>query len=192
MFKKRDILFFTFYLFTAVLTAQTETNLYRQADKTELNPGVDSVYNSLSLDEKIGQLFMPVVESKSSWKTKIAGYINNQKIGGVLFSKGTLAMQAEMTNYLQSIAKTPLFVALDGEWGLSMRLRDAPRFPRNLITGAIHDEETLKQYGKEVARQCREMGIHINFAPSIDVHSNPDNPVIGSRSFGELPANVAR
>ena len=192
MFKKRDILFFTFYLFTAVLTAQTETNLYRQADKTELNPWVDSVYNSLSLDEKIGQLFMPVVESKSSWKTKIAGYINNQKIGGVLFSKGTLAMQAEMTNYLQSIAKTPLFVALDGEWGLSMRLRDAPRFPRNLITGAIHDEETLKQYGKEVARQCREMGIHINFAPSIDVHSNPDNPVIGSRSFGELPANVAR
>lgn len=115
MFKKRDILFFTFYLFTAVLTAQTETNLYRQADKTELNPWVDSVYNSLSLDEKIGQLFMPVVESKSSWKTKIAGYINNQKIGGVLFSKGTLAMQAEMTNYLQSIAKTPLFVALDGE-----------------------------------------------------------------------------
>jgi len=192
MFKKRDTLFFTFYLFTAVLAAQTETNLYRQADTIKLDPWVDSVYNSLSQDEKIGQLFMPIVESKSSWKTRIAGYINNQKIGGVLFSKGTLAMQAEMTNYLQSIAKTPLFVALDGEWGLSMRLSDAPRFPRNLITGAIHDEETLKQYGKEVARQCREMGIHINFAPSIDVHTNPDNPVIGTRSFGELPANVAR
>src|SRR5690554_2598135 len=165
MFKTRERLLVVYCFLTLTLAAQTETNLYRQADKKALEQWVDSVYNSLSPDEKIGQLFMPIVESKSSWKTRIAGYINNQKIGGVLFSKGTLAMQAEMTNYLQSIAKTPLFVALDGEWGLSMRLSDAPRFPRNLITGAIHDEETLKQYGKEVARQCRAMGIHINFAP---------------------------
>ncbi len=186
------ILLFLSTLLTGTISAQTETNLYRQADKIKMNQWVDSVYNSLSLDEKIGQLFMPIVESNSSWKTRIAGYINNQKIGGVLFSKGTLAQQAEMTNYIQSIAKTPLFIALDGEWGLSMRLTDAPKFPRNLIIGAIHDEETLKQYGGEVARQCREMGIHINFAPSIDVHSNPRNPIIGTRSFGELPASVAK
>lgn len=192
MLKKRNLLFFGFSLFAAVLTAQSPTTLYSQADKTSMNRWVDSVYNSLSLDEKIGQLFMPIVESNSSWRARIAGYINNQKIGGVLFSKGTLGMQAEMTNYIQSIAKTPLFVALDGEWGLSMRLTDAPKFPRNLIIGAIHDEEALKQYGKEVARQCREMGIHINFAPSIDVHSNPQNPVIGTRSFGKNPKNVAK
>lgn len=192
MFKTRERLLVVYCFLTLTLAAQTETNLYQQADKKALEQWVDSVYNSLSPDEKIGQLFMPIVESKSSWKTKIEGYINNQKIGGVLFSKGSLATQAEMTNYIRSIAKTPLFVALDGEWGLSMRLNDAPRFPRNQIIGAIHDEETLKLYGKEVARQCREMGIHINFAPSIDVHSNPDNPVIGTRSFGELPSNVAR
>ncbi len=192
MFKKRNTLFFTFYVLTVALTAQTETNFYRQADKVKMNQWVDSVYNSLSLDEKVGQLFMPVVASNSSWKTRIASYINEQKVGGVLFSKGSLAAQAEMTNYIQGIAKTPLFVALDGEWGLSMRLSDAPRFPRNLIVGAIHDEETVKAYGREVARQCREMGIHINFAPSIDVHSNPLNPVIGTRSFGELPDNVAK
>ncbi len=192
MLSKRNSIFLIFSLFTAVITAQTETNLYRQADKVKMNQWVDSVYNSLTLDEKVGQLFMPIVESNSSWRTRIAGYVNNQKIGGVLFSKGTLSVQAEMTNYIQSIAKTPLFVALDGEWGLSMRLTDAPRFPRNLIIGAIHDEATLKQYGKEVARQCREMGIHINFAPSIDVHSNPNNPIIGTRSFGENPANVAK
>ncbi|MDO5523031.1 MAG: glycoside hydrolase family 3 N-terminal domain-containing protein [Bacteroidia bacterium] len=192
MLKKRNLIFFVFSLFTAILVAQTETNLYRQAHKAALNQWVDSVYNGLSLDEQIGQLFMPIVESNSSWRTRIAGYINNQKIGGVLFSKGTLNAQAEMTNYIQSIAKTPLFVALDGEWGLSMRLADAPRFPRNIIIGAIHDEEALKQYGHEVARQCREMGIHINFAPSIDVHSNPRNPIIGTRSYGENPANVAK
>ncbi|MDO5665347.1 MAG: glycoside hydrolase family 3 N-terminal domain-containing protein [Bacteroidia bacterium] len=186
------ILLFLSILLTGSISAQTETNLYRQTDKIKMNQWVDSVYNSLNLDEKVGQLFMPIVESNSSWRARIAGYINNQKIGGVLFSKGTLAVQAEMTNYIQSIAKTPLFIALDGEWGLSMRLTDAPKFPRNLIIGAIHDEETLKQYGKEVARQCREMGIHINFAPSIDVHSNPQNPVIGTRSFGEHPTNVAK
>lgn len=192
MLKKTNIIFFTFYLFTIALTAQTETNFHRQADQINMNRWVDSVYNGLTLDEKIGQLFMPIVESGNNWKTRIAGYINEQKIGGVLFSKGTLAGQAEMTNYIQRIAKTPLFVALDGEWGLSMRLNDAPKFPRNRIIGAVQDEEILKQYGKEVARQCREMGIHINFAPSVDVHSNPDNPVIGSRSFGEDPGNVAK
>ena len=109
------ILLFLSTLLTGAISAQTETNLYRQADKIKMNQWVDSVYNSLSLDEKIGQFFMPIVESNSSWKTRIAGYINNQKIGGVLFSKGTLAQQAEMTNYIQSIAKTPLFIALDGE-----------------------------------------------------------------------------
>ncbi len=191
--KKRNIIFFAIFFFlTESIFAQTETNLYRQTDKSKMNQWVDSVYNSLSLDEKVGQLFMPIVESNSSWRTRITNYINNQKIGGVLFSKGTLSVQAEMTNYIQSVAKTPLFVALDGEWGLSMRLTDAPRFPRNQLIGAIHDEKTLKQYGREVARQCREMGIHINFAPSIDVHSNPKNPVIGTRSFGEFPANVAK
>lgn len=189
--RKLTSVFFLF-LVAVTLSAQKQTTLYQKTDEKSMLSWVDSVYNSLSVDERVGQLFMPIVESNSSWKSRIAGYINNQKIGGVLFSKGTLAQQAEMTNYVQSIAKTPLFVSLDGEWGLSMRLTDAPKFPRNMIMGAIRDEETLRQYGREVARQCREMGIHINFAPSIDVHSNPANPVIGSRSFGEDPNNVAK
>lgn len=174
-----------------MIYAQIETNLYKRADKTNMNQWVDSIYNRMTLDERIGQLFMPIVDSKSSWKTKIASYIDNQKIGGVLFSKGTLSKQAEMTNYIQSISKTPLFIALDGEWGLSMRLTDAPRFPINQITGAISNEKTLRDYGEEVARECKEMGIHINFAPSVDVHSNPRNPVIGTRAFGEDPHTVA-
>lgn len=179
------------FLMPIILYAQTETNLYRQANKQELNLWVDSVYNSLSIDEKIGQLFMPIVESNSSWKSRIASYIENQKIGGVLFSKGTLSEQAEMTNYIQSVSKTPMFVSLDGEWGLSMRLTDAPKFPRNQIVGAITDTDVIKEYGKEVARQCKKMGIHINFAPAVDVHSNPNNPVIGTRSFGEDPKRVS-
>lgn len=180
-------------LFTAILLfAQTETNFYKQADKVQMNRWVDSVYAQMSTDDKIGQLFMPIAEPSNSWKGRISNYVNNEKVGGLLFSKGTVSQQADITNYAQSISKIPLFIALDGEWGLSMRLTDAPKFPRNMIIGAIQDEEIIQQYGKEVARQCRAMGIHINFAPVMDVHSNPQNPVIGTRSFGEDPQNVSR
>ena len=181
-----------FCLYTAFASAQVATTLHAQADKEEMTRWVDSVYASMTADERVGQLFMPIVEPRGGWKKKVEEYITQQKVGGLLFSKGTLASQAEVTNYAQAISRVPLMVALDGEWGLSMRLSDAPPYPRNLIIGAIQDEETLMLYGKEVARQCREMGIHINFAPSLDVHTNPLNPVIGTRSYGENPQEVAR
>ncbi|MDD2513538.1 MAG: glycoside hydrolase family 3 N-terminal domain-containing protein, partial [Proteiniphilum sp.] len=111
---------------------------------------------------------------------------------GLLFSKGTLYKQAHATNQAQSLSAVPLLIALDGEWGLGMRLTDAPRYPRNQVIGAIRDEETVQLYGRETARQCREMGIQVNFAPSVDVHTNRDNPVIGNRSYGENPQRVAR
>ena len=189
--RKRVLLFI---LGVTVLTAgaQVPATLYEQADKEAMNRWVDSVFATLTPDQQIGQLFMPIAESGSGWKKRIAGYIAEQKIGGLLFSKGTLRNQANMTNYVQSLSPLPLLIALDGEWGLSMRLTDAPRYPYNQVVGAIQEEETIRIYGEEVARQCREMGIHINFAPSVDVHTNPANPIIGSRSFGENPQKVAR
>ena len=191
--KNRIILVLNIILFSTInLTAQVNTNIYKQADQASMNRWVDSVYLSMSVDEKVGQLFMPIVESSNSWKNRISGYINNQKVGGLLFSKGTLAGQAEITNWAQNISNIPLMISLDGEWGLSMRLTDSPRYPRNQIIGAVQDEEIIRRYGEEVARQCREMGIHVNFAPSIDVHSNPNNPIIGTRSFGENQESVAK
>ncbi|WP_245541969.1 glycoside hydrolase family 3 N-terminal domain-containing protein [Proteiniphilum acetatigenes] len=179
-------------IYPVLVSAQVFTNLYEQTDKEGMTRWVDSVYTKMTLDEKVGQLFMPIVEPNSSWKTRISGYIRNQKVGGLLFSKGTLVQQADITNYAQQVADIPLLVSLDGEWGLSMRLTDAPKYPRNMIIGAIQDEEIIKLYGQEVARQCKEMGIHINFAPSLDVHSNPKNPIIGTRSYGENPVNTAK
>ncbi|MEN6323469.1 MAG: glycoside hydrolase family 3 N-terminal domain-containing protein [Proteiniphilum sp.] len=181
-------------LFICALSVQAQVvpHLYRQADQGAMSRWVDSVYNTLSQEEKVGQLFMPIVDPSNSGKPKISEYIRDLKVGGLLFSKGTMAQQANITNYAQSISDVPLLIALDGEWGLSMRLTDAPRFPKNIIIGAITDDSLLTLYGQEVARQCREMGIHVNFAPSIDVHTNPDNPVIGPRSYGENPMNVAR
>ena len=189
--KKISFLFISI-IYPVLLSAQVPTGLYEQADKQAMTRWVDSVYAKMTLEEKVGQLFMPIVEPNSGWKTRISGYIRNQKVGGLLFSKGTLAQQADITNYAQQVADIPLLISLDGEWGLSMRLTDAPKYPRNAVIGAIQDEEIIRLYGQEVARQCREMGIHVNFSPSLDVHSNPKNPIIGTRSYGENPVNVAK
>lgn len=177
---------------SSALSAQTIPTIYEKADKKKMNQWVDSVWQNMSLDEKVGQLFMPMAESSQSWRTRLTKYITDYKVGGLLFHKGTIAQQVSATNFAQEKAKTPLLIAFDGEWGLSMRLSDAPKYPRNQIVGAVCDEEILKLYGNEVARQCKAMGVHVNFAPALDVHSNPSNPVIGTRSFGEKSENVAK
>lgn len=100
--------------------------------------------------------------------------------------------QVLLTNYAQSLAEVPLLITFDGEWGLAMRLKGTPRFPRNRVLGCIQDNELLYEYGKEVARQCKEIGVQINFAPVADVDVNPRNPVINTRSFGGDPRNVAQ
>lgn len=99
--------------------------------------------------------------------------------------------QAILTNEAQKMADVPLMITFDGEWGLSMRLRGTPVFPRNMILGCIQNDSLLYEYGREMARQCRELGVQVNFAPVADVNINPKNPVINTRSFGENPANVA-
>lgn len=159
-----------------------------------MNHWVDSVFNRLSSDQRIGQLFMVVASGDNTDENigKIIDLVNNQQIGGILFSKGNPVDQGVLTNLAQKAAKVPLMISLDGEWGLSMRLSNTTRFPRNMMLGAIRNDSLIYYYGLEVARQCRLMGIHVNFAPAIDVNSNPDNPVIGNRSFGEDPEMVAR
>jgi beta-glucosidase-like glycosyl hydrolase/CubicO group peptidase (beta-lactamase class C family) len=153
----------------------------------------DSVFDAMSYDERIGQLFMVVANPTADKRNmqKLTQYIDSLKIGGILFSKGNPKTQAEVTNRLQKASRIPLLIALDGEWGLSMRLSGTTRFPRNMMLGAIENDTLIHLYGEEVGRQCREMGIHINFAPSLDVNSNINNPVIGTRSFGENPQAVA-
>jgi len=158
------------------------------------NKWIDSVFNSLTLDEKIGQMFImsTVSMQKKAEKEYIAKLIKTNKIGGVLFMQGGPVAQAKLTNYYQSISKTPLFIATDGEWGLAMRLDSVQSFPREMLMGAINDESLIYEMGADVGRQCKRLGIHINFAPVVDVNNNAKNPVINSRSFGENPINVAR
>ncbi len=154
---------------------------------------VDSVFNSLSPQQRIGQLFMVGVLSNKGKKfeEEIADEICNYNIGGIMFLKGNPTHQVNLTNYYQQHAQTPLMIAIDGEWGLAMRLDSTLRFPHQMTLGAMKDYTLVYKMGKEIARECKRMGIHINFAPVADVNNNPLNPVISNRSFGEDKKDVA-
>lgn len=155
---------------------------------------IDSVMSTLTPRQRVSQLFVPrldVTDTPAGFAA-LRKMISSNEVGGILLGKGTVDGYAALIADAQSVAKIPLMVTLDGEWGLAMRVTDAPRFPYNMGLGAITDERLLYDYGREVARECRETGIHVNFAPVLDVNSNPSNPVIGYRSFGENPERVGR
>jgi beta-N-acetylhexosaminidase len=154
---------------------------------------VDSVYSTMNEDERLGQLFMVAAYSNRDEKhlAQLDSLVSKYHIGGLIFFQGGPLRQAQMTNRYQRMTKTPLFIAIDGEWGLSMRLDSTIVFPHQLTLGAIQDNNLIEQMGCEIARQCRRLGIHINFAPVIDVNNNSKNPVINDRSFGENKYNVA-
>lgn len=153
----------------------------------------DSVLKTMSLKEKIGQLFMVAAYSNkgAEHEKKIHDLITKQHIGGLIFFQGGPVRQAQLTNKYQSSAKVPLLIAMDAEWGLGMRLDSTISYPRQMMLGAIQDEEIIFRMGEDIATQCNRLGVHINFAPVIDVNVNPKNPVINSRSFGESKQNVA-
>ena len=153
----------------------------------------DSVFNKLTTDEKLGQLFMIAAYSNQGYdeKQRIAGLIQQNKVGGLIFMQGSPAKQASLTNYYQSISKVPLMIGIDGEWGLSMRLDSTILFPRQQMLGAITDNNLLFQFGQQLGIECQRIGVNINFAPDVDINNNPLNPVIGDRSFGDNKFNVA-
>lgn len=155
----------------------------------------DSVIKTLSPDERIGQLFMVAAYSDTSEKhkddkEKLVKLIDEDKIGGVIFFKGTPCQQAERCNYYQSMSGVPLLVGMDAEWGLAMRLDSVPRFPFQMTLGAMKDTSLVFQMGAEIAKECKRIGVQVNFAPVVDINDNPDNPIIGMRSFGENKMHV--
>lgn len=154
----------------------------------------DSLIEQMSLEEKIGQLFMVEARPRQGISNyqKVTQLIKKYKVGGVIIFHGEPVQVAELINSYQEKAKIPLLIATDAEWGLSMRFSNCITYPRQMTLGAIQDERLIYNMGKDIGEQLKAMGIHINFAPVVDVNNNPDNPVIGNRSFGEDRANVAR
>ncbi len=154
----------------------------------------ENTFDSLTVDERIAQLFM--IEVRPTYGAKhlaeVEKTIKNHQVGGVIFFKGDPTQQVKLTNKYQDLSKTKMLVAIDGEWGLAMRLSNTVSYPYQLGLGSIQNSQVVYEMGKEIGRQCNRMGIHVNFAPVIDVNNNPNNPVINYRSFGENPEKVAK
>ena len=155
---------------------------------------VDSLYNTLSNDERLGQLFMIRAHSDLGQEhiNEVIRQIQTFHVGGLCFFQGTPEKQAELVNQYQALSsKIPLLVGIDAEWGLGMRMKSSTiSFPRQLALGAIQDNRSIYEMGREIARQLKLTGINVNFAPVADINNNPDNPVINTRSFGEDRYNV--
>lgn len=163
-------------------------------DDAHCRQWVDSVMQTLSPKERLGQLFIYTIAPEQSKRNRelLRKVVKEYKVGGLLFSGGRMENHVRLTNEAQRMADVPLMITFDGEWGLSMRIKGLPDFPRNMALGCIQDDSLLYAYGLEMARQCREMGVHVNFAPVADININPENPVIGARSFGESPSLVSQ
>lgn len=158
------------------------------------NKWADSVFNSLSPDERLGQLFMVAAYSNKDLKhvKEIRDLIVDYRIGGLIWMQGGPVAQGKLANYYQTLAKTPLLYSMDAEWGLAMRLDSTIRYPKQMTLGAIQNDSLIYYMGKQIARECKRLGVHVNFAPVADVNNNPLNPVIGNRSFGENKYKVAK
>jgi len=162
-------------------------------EELEQSIWVDSIYSSMTLKEKVGQLFVIQAFSNKNknHKDNIINIIRNNNIGGIIFSKGSVHKQVDLTNDFQSESSIPLLIGMDAEWGLNMRLDSTFSFPWNMTLGAIKDNNLIRQVGRSIADHCKRIGVNFNFAPVVDINTNPDNPIIGNRSFGESTQNVS-
>ena len=170
-----------------------------QNKNTDATRWADSVYKKLSKDERIAQLMvvrLSTIDSRTKVVTffddKVSNLIKQYNIGGVLIFQGSPVKQANIINSLQKKAKTPLLMCIDAEWGVGMRLIDSVLpLPKQMMLGAMKDQTIVYKYGQLVAEQCKRIGLHVNYAPVVDVNNNPNNPVINDRSFGEDKYKVA-
>lgn len=178
---------------TSVETKDTKANITAYLNRLKRASWVDSVFATMTDDDKIAQLFLIAVEPSGNPKvaSEVSASVKKNHWGGLVFFKGMPTEQALMTNRFQKESNIPLLVAIDGEWGLGMRLDSTISFPYQMALGAIQDDNLIYEMGFEIARECKRIGIYVNFAPSADVNNNAQNPVINYRSFGEDKVKVA-
>ena len=182
---------FLFCLSALIFTSITAQQFYEHTP--EADKWVRKQFRKLSKDQRIAQLMIIRAHSNlgADHVKEVTDLIKKYNVGGLCFFQGGPVRQANLTNEYQKIAKTPLMIAIDGEWGLGMRLDSVINFPRQLMMGAVPDAKLIYQFGLAVGEQCKRIGIHVNYAPDIDINNNPMNPVINDRSFGEDKYKVA-
>ena len=184
-----------FFIFTFFSYGQEIDPLAVSTDNLPLQKKwVDSIYNTFSLDEKIGQLFMPMVfsERDSLHYKSTLDLIKNHKIGGLVFSRGGPVKQSQWLNTFQENSTIPLLIAMDAEWGVAMRLDSVKGFPWPMTLGAVKDTLLLRAIGKRMGDQENRLGVHYSFSPVLDINTNQRNPIIGNRSYGSSSERVTR
>lgn len=179
------------FLLVTFSFAQQEIPFYLDEKQMEW---VNQKYNSMTLDEKVGQLFIIAAYSNKdeAHEGEIENLVKNEGIGGLIFMQDDAERQAILTNRYNKSAKIPLLIGMDAEWGVAMRLKGVNRFPWAMTVGAVQNEELVRQMGRDIGEQSNRLGVHFNFAPVVDVNTNPKNPIIGNRSFGSDVNNVAQ
>lgn len=185
-------LFVLFLFMSSFCFSQSKINPLPDVSEHREKFWVDSIYNQMTFEEKVGQLFMVAAYSNKDAEhvKSIDKLVEEYKIGGLIFFQGGPVRQARLTNRYQAKSKVPMFIGIDGEWGLSMRLDSTYRYPWNMTLGAVQDIKLIEKMGKQMGKQAKRLGLHFNFAPVLDINTNPSNPIIGNRSFGENKEHV--
>jgi beta-N-acetylhexosaminidase len=189
----KKTIFVAILAFAYLAPAKSQTRVPFVETLNNPNRWVDSVFKKMNRNEKIAQLFMVRAHTNlgKAYADSVGKVIRKEHLGGVVFFQGGPGRQAALTNTYQSLSKIPLMIAMDGEWGLGMRLDSTISYPYQMTLGAMQDTSLIYQMGQEVAKDFKRLGMQINFAPDMDVNNNPRNPVINYRSFGENKYNVA-
>ena len=185
-------LLFIFLLISCVTNAQYRPKNASKADLDRAQQWVNQTYNSLSQDEKLGQLFIVALYTNKddSHVNQVRNIVVNEKIGGLILMQDDAAKEINLVNEFQQKSKVPLMIGMDAEWGLYQRIAAAHKFPWAMTLGAIQDKNLVYQMASKIAEDCKRMGINWDFAPVVDVNTNPNNPIIGNRSFGSEVNNV--
>ena len=173
-------------------SAQYQPKNISNSDIKKANDWVDKTYNSLSQDEKLGQLFIVALYTNKGEEfiNQIRNIVKNDKIGGLILMQDDAAREINLVNEFQSQSKVPLMIGMDAEWGVFQRIAKAHKYPWAITLGAIQDKNLITEMSAKIAEDCKRMGINWDFAPVVDVNTNPDNPIIGNRSFGSDVNNV--
>ncbi|MCI3937640.1 glycoside hydrolase family 3 protein [Chryseobacterium aahli] len=176
------------------VSAQYQPKNISQQDQKKAQKWVDKTYNSLSQDEKLGQLFIVALYTNKDENhiNQVRNIVTNDKIGGLILMQDDAAREINLVNEFQQKSKIPLMIGMDAEWGLYQRIAKAHKFPWAMTLGAIQDKNLIYQMAAKIAEDCKRMGINWDFAPVVDVNTNPNNPIIGNRSFGSEVSNVTQ
>ena len=186
-------IFFAFFsilsinIFGQYFPKNGDQKLYQKAEKY-----ADSLYQQLSLDEKIGQLYIVALYNNRGEEEiqKIRNLVEKEKIGGLILMQDDAEKHINLLNEFQGKSRIKMMIGIDGEWGLFQRFSAAHKFPWAMTLGAIQDNPLIYEMTSKIAEDCKRLGIYWDFAPVVDVNTNPSNPIIGNRSFGSDINNV--